>query len=59
MVQVVNKGGSGWMPYPNVHYTANFRAMPLSFANGYGMECDRYTRRSVSPQWQALRPAPH
>ncbi len=28
LVQVVSKGGSGWLPYPNCHYTANFRAMP-------------------------------
>ena len=48
-VQVANKGGSGWMPYPNTHYTAHFRAMPMSFQNNYGMECDLYTAAQYPP----------
>jgi prepilin-type processing-associated H-X9-DG protein len=48
-VQVQKLGGAGWMPYPNTHYTANFRAMPLSFANNYGMHCDGYTAAQYPP----------
>ena len=46
------------MPYPNVHYTANFRAMPLSFANGYGMECDRYTVGQYPPNGKPFAQRP-
>ena len=37
--------GSGWMPYPNLHYTANYRAMPLNPGAfpGWGMAEDGYT----------------
>jgi prepilin-type N-terminal cleavage/methylation domain-containing protein/prepilin-type processing-associated H-X9-DG protein len=42
-VQVVNKGGAGWMGYPNCHYTANFRAMPWGYRSNWGQGTDPYT----------------
>ena len=47
LVQVVSKGGAGWLPYPNCHYTANFRAMP--YGRGGFQARDQYTRSQYPP----------
>ena len=53
LVQVQSRGGSGWMPYPNSHYTANFRAMPWGYPT-YSQECDRYTAAQYPPYGKAF-----
>jgi prepilin-type processing-associated H-X9-DG protein len=58
LVQQSVKSGGGMMNYPNCHYTANFRAMPLSFANNYGMACDRYTAGQYPPYGKAFTQRP-
>ena len=43
--------GSRSLPYPNLQYTANFRAMPMNPGAfpGWGMGCDGYTASQYPP----------
>ena len=50
-VTVQNIMGGGMLPYPNVQYTGNFRALPMNPGAfpGWGMGDDGYTRAQYPP----------